>query len=54
MIATTSPVKGDPLSGTPDALERCLATLEDAADAADELGSRPRLCVRPTTTPFDG
>ena len=38
MIATITPVKGDPLSGTPDALERCLATLVEAADAADALG----------------
>ncbi len=38
MTATVKPVQGDPLSGTPDALERCLATLVEAADAADDLG----------------
>jgi hypothetical protein len=38
MIATIAPVKSDPLSDTPDALERCLTTLMAAADAADALG----------------
>jgi hypothetical protein len=38
MTASATPAVGDPLSGTPDALERCLATLIQAADAADSLG----------------
>ena len=38
MTATATPVDRDPLRGTPDALEGCLATLLQAADAADDLG----------------
>jgi 50S ribosome-binding GTPase len=38
MTATATPVERDPLSGMPDALDRCLATLVQAAEAADGLG----------------
>ena len=38
MTALAAPLDRDPLRGTPDALDRCLATLVQAADAADDLG----------------
>ena len=38
MTVVATPVRGDPLIGTPDALDGCLATLLEAADGADELG----------------
>jgi hypothetical protein len=38
MTAIAAPLDRDPLSGTPNALERCLATLVQAAAAADDLG----------------
>ena len=38
MTAVAAPPGHDPLSGTPDTLDRCLATLLEAADAAQALG----------------
>lgn len=38
MTAVVAPFDRDPLSGTPDALDRCLVTLVQAADAANDLG----------------
>jgi hypothetical protein len=38
MTAVAPALDRDPLSGTPDSLEPCLATLVQAADAADHLG----------------
>jgi hypothetical protein len=38
MTVVVAPASRDPLSGTPDTLDRCLATLLEAADAAQTLG----------------
>ncbi len=38
MTAVAAPPGHDPLSGTPDTLDRCLAALLEAADAAQALG----------------
>ena len=38
MTVVVAPTSRDPLSGTPDTLDRCLATLLEAADAAQALG----------------
>lgn len=38
MTPIAAPLDRDPLSRTPDALDRCLETLIQAADAADDLG----------------
>lgn len=38
MTAAATPVDRNPLGGTPDGLDRCLTTLLEAADAADDLG----------------
>jgi 50S ribosome-binding GTPase len=38
MTAAAAPVRAGPIGATPDPLDRCLATLLQAADAADELG----------------
>jgi hypothetical protein len=38
MTTAAAPVTRDPLRGTPDSLDRCLATLLEAADAAQALG----------------
>ena len=37
-MTVVAPDSRDPLSGTTDALDRCLATLVEAADAAQALG----------------
>ena len=38
MTTVVAPASHDPLSGTPDTLDRCLSTLLEAADAAQALG----------------
>ena len=38
MTAVATPPGRDPLSATPDALDRCLVALLEAADAAQALG----------------
>ena len=38
MTVVVAPTSRDPLSGTPDTLDRCLAALLEAADAAQALG----------------